>query len=248
MGNKGQVQIIAGILILLVIGVGTFYFIDRSNAQKTITANAIANLENQLDEQGQLTIDQKRELEELKQVTCRDVQVPYDDLEYYTEQEPYIDTVCENEYLVKSIENFDYLGDTCLQEEEECIDYFLGVCTNKKTYCVKKTASCSLDLRNLDSQEGGTWKIKFDIKDSSKTIIKSSEVSEYLYPQTTETIYGEITITSEGENGQANIPLNWCGYTVLENPEKTVCEDVTKYKTVTKSRTITKYKTETVCE
>lgn len=78
--------------------------------------------------------------------------------------------------------------------------------------------------------------------------------TQFVYPQSTEKITGQVKITSQGENGEANKNIESCNYRIIKTPTKQVCRDVTKYKDVQKSREVTayrpvtKYKTENVCE
>ncbi|MDO8508330.1 MAG: hypothetical protein Q7S27_01450 [Nanoarchaeota archaeon] len=195
--------------------------------------------------------------------SCKDVQVPYEGqeeymkLEYYKETVPYTDKECEIKTLVYSIENTGFDYDTCNSNKEECIKYnFFGGCSEKKTYCVDRSSACSLDIRNQDSEQGGTWTIKHEFfVAGSQTAFKSAETSVYLYPQTTKRIKNEIRVTSDGENGEANKNIASCNYILSPNlPQKQVCKDVIKYnevqrtREVTAYRPVTKYRTERECD
>ncbi|MEK6927099.1 MAG: hypothetical protein AABX11_01570 [Nanoarchaeota archaeon] len=191
---------------------------------------------------------------------CTDVQVPYEDqeeymkTEYYMESVPYTDQECETKNLAYSIENTNYDYSTCNRQEEKCIDYFLGICTSKKVYCVDRTVSCSLDLKNLDAEQGGQWTILHNFYQDGN-IAKTASTSIYLYPQTIKSVVNQVRLTGTDENGEANVlTLNGgCNYQTTYIPTKQVCKDIIKYqdvqreRQVTAFRPITKYKTEQQC-
>ena len=180
--------------------------------------------------------------------SCKDVQVPYDYLEEYQETVPYTDRECESKNLAYSIDNFVVESNTCNKYEDDCHKWFLGLCTDKTTYCVDKSVSCSLLLRNLDTEERGSWTIRFSFYESgTSNIIKNEDVNLFLYPQSQDTIRGTTRIQSAGVDGDANKQVT-CSYLAANIPTKQVCRDVTKYKEVTKTRTITRYRTENKCE
>jgi len=190
---------------------------------------------------------------------CRDVQVSYEEqeeylkTEYYTETVPYTDTVCESKEIPYSINNFIMNYETCNEYQDVCNKYILGICSDKTTFCVDKSVSCSLDLKNLDNEEGGAWTIRFKFYErGTDTTIKNDDVTNYLYPQSSKQFIGNVRITSEGVEGNANKKIT-CVYQQVDLPKKQVCRDVTKYKEVqrerqvTAYRPVTKYKTERVC-
>ncbi len=191
---------------------------------------------------------------------CRNVQVPYESqeeymkTEYYTESVPYTDTECENKNIAYSINNFRLVANNCNKEQDVCNKYFLGICSDKTTFCVDRTISCSLELRNLDSEERGVWTVHFNFYEvgTSKSI-DSDDSSNLVYAQTTNTIMGVARIISSGVEGNANKQLS-CSYTVSNIPTKQVCKDVIKYREVqrerqvTAYRPVTKYKTEQKCD
>ena len=190
--------------------------------------------------------------------TCQQVsyeeQEEYMKTEYYTESVPYTDQECENKDIAYSINNFAYDYNRCNQDREVCNDYFLGICVDSTTFCIDKSVSCNLDLRNLDNEKGGNWVIRFNFyKSGTNNVNKYADVSEYLYAQSTENIVGTVRITSDGEEGDANKQYS-CNYNVNSIPTKQVCRDVIKYKDVQRSRQVTaykpvtKYKTETKCD
>ena len=222
--NKYTLPIIFGVVLAIVIIV-IFAF---SNSQISNTSN---NNQNQ----------------ETKK-SCKDVQVPYDYLEEYQETVPYTDRECETKELAYSITNFVMGYNTCNKQEYICKDTFLGICTEKTYYCVDRSVSCSINLKNLDTEERGTWQITFNYLDqNTRNTIKSEIRSEFLYPQTEETLTSAVRVTSTGVEGDANKDTT-CTYQATNVPTKQVCRDVTKYKEVTKTRTVTRYRTEEKCE
>lgn len=243
MNKDTKIAIILGSLFVVII---LAIIIGLSIENKKITANTISELENQLEEKGRLTLTQEAQLEELAEVTCKDVQIPYDAQEEYTEQEPYSEEICEyvNLQYSKINEGWDY--STCANYDSICYEEnWLGICTNEETFCSEKLLSYSADINNQDD-EGGNWEleIKFYIDDE---LYRTKEISNYLYPETTETFTGRYLVQSNNPEGDAN--QNFGAVAIVKTiPEKQKCEMVTQYKTVTKYRTITKYRTETVCE
>ncbi len=183
---------------------------------------------------------------------CSDVQVPYETqeeyqkTEYYTETVPYTDRVCESKNLVYSITDFSVDGG-CITYNERCIDYILGICSEKIKYCVNKEITCSLNLNNLDN-ENGQWGIEFLLYQGN-SLSNTQIITPSLYPQTNQRV--SYTFSLIGEE-QADKTYS-CSYRVSNTPTKQVCRDVIKYKDVQKSRQVTAYKpvtnyrTETKC-
>jgi hypothetical protein len=191
---------------------------------------------------------------------CKDVQIPYESqeeymkTEYYTESVPYTDTECENKNIAYSIDNFRIVANNCNKEQDVCNKYFLGICSDKTTFCVDRTISCSLELRNLDSEERGVFTVRFNFYEvGTSNAVKNEDASNLVYAQTTNTLTGVARITSEGIKGDANKQLS-CSYAVPNIPTKQVCKDVIKYKDVQRERQVTaykpvtKYRTEQKCD
>lgn len=280
--------ILVSVIVLSLICTGVY----MNNKQRIITGNTINNLEEQilkqnniLEEQEKLTEEQKIEaevvkkelesqIEELAKVTCKDIEVPYDAKEEYTEQEPYskteeyyesepyVEEECEMVALTysKTGDGWDY--SSCIDYDSVCYEghnNFWGtwICDDEETFCTEKRLSYSVDINNLDDV-GGSWivKVKFYIDNE---LYETKEITQYLYPQTTKTFTGKLTVYSDSPSGDANQGFG-ASASVFSVPEKEVCETVTNYhdvlktrqvtdyKTVTKTRTITKYRTETICE
>jgi hypothetical protein len=177
------------------------------------------------------------------QTTCRDIQVPYDDIEYYTESEPYTDQQCDNKLVVYSITDFNFVSSICNSKIEECTNYVLGFCTSKNVYCTNRIVTCSLKVNNLDD-ERASWTINFNfMKSGTSNIVATTPVSLGLYPHTSDTSSGSGRITIK----EAYDTQYTCNYNVPNEPMKQVCHDVIKYRDVQKQRTVTKYRTEQKC-
>ena len=132
--------------------------------------------------------------------------------------------------------------------DERCIDYLLGICVEKETFCVDKRVHFGLNLNNFDD-ESGVWDITF-IMYGDGGEIDSRLQSVSLYPRDNTGLYWTFQLTGEEECKKKVTGTYSQGYI----PTKTICEEVTKYKEVqrekqvTAYRLITTYKTETVCE
>jgi len=258
--NKSKIPLwamglVMGVLFLGLIG-GLYAYNDN---QKSITGDAISNLEEQLKNQNKIletqgeisetTIkqaeDAKKELEsqieELSQVTCKDIEVPYDAQESYTVQEPYLRTeeYSESEpYIVEECEDIELSYN---HQEGSCIQY------KDNFFSDDEPATYSRTINNLDSEAGGTFFVNIGFRIGG--VVVKEEQNAYIYPQSSHTFYAEQMAE-----------INNCYFTVDIVPTKQVCEDVTKYKNVlktrqvtdykavTKERTVTKYRTETVCD
>jgi hypothetical protein len=196
---------------------------------------------------------------ELSQPTCKYIQVPYESqeaylkTEYYTERVPYTDKVCEQKDIPYAIDNFRFVSSTCNQYREICQKYFLGLCTEKTVFCVDRTVSCALDLRNLDTEERAYFTIRFNFFErGSSSYIKYNEDSKLVYAQSSRAFTGTVRISSDGEDGDANKEIS-CNHVIMQRPTKMVCRDVINYRDiqrerqVTAYRPLTKYRSERVC-
>lgn len=152
---------------------------------------------------------------------CRDIQVPY------------TDNVCNDKNLIYSIPQQTFIVNTnkCNNQQYICKETFLTICTNKEYYCIDKTISCSLTLKNLDTDGSGIWGIDMNYidKDTSNTI-RTDNLSYFVYPQTDQQFTSSIEIISDSVNGDANKNIT-CSYQVVNIPTKQVCQYVTKYRT-----------------
>lgn len=212
--KKAQQKLILGIVIgIIVLGaIGALYY-NYNEGQKTITGQAIADLERQLEEQGELTSEQERQLEELAEVTCRDVQIPYDAQESYTEQEPYSDEECNNINLVYKL------------KRGSCISYKDNLIFDDEP------ARYDCTVSNLDSS-GGNFIIKIGFTMGSQKLINSK--NKYIYPQSEYTFYAEE---------MAEIDTCSCYMESVPTKQEcetiTKYKTVIKYRTVTKYKTET---------
>ncbi|MCK4551262.1 MAG: hypothetical protein KAT91_04865, partial [Candidatus Aenigmarchaeota archaeon] len=160
---------------------------------------------------------------------CEEIQVPYETqeeylkTEYYTETVPYTDIECQTKNLVYSITNFVMTSSKCNKQEEVCHKSYpvLG-CVDKTVYCVDRTVSCSITINNMDD-ERGSWTIDFTFfKVGSNSVEKTDSVSEWLYPKTTETVFGAGRIKTK----ELLETTYTCRYSVSNEPTKQVCRDV----------------------
>ena len=209
--GKGQALIVGLLLVLVIVGSVSLIFY---NNQKTITSNAIKNLEDQLEEQGQLTNEQERELEELAKVTCKDVQVPYDAKEEYTEKEPYSDEVCEDIPLAyNKVKNYcsNYVDNLIFEDEP---------------------AKYSITVNNLDPEKGGIFIADIGFIIDGQTV--KTEQRVLIEPQSSHSFYAEQM--AEVDNCHFNIKEV---PTKQECETVTKYKSVTKYRTITKYRTET---------
>lgn len=176
--------------------------------------------------------------------TCRDVQVPYSETEYYTESVPYTDQECETKNLVFNLQKGNDCNDRCTKTVEVCLKYFLGICSSKETRCVAGQADYSITVTNLDD-EGGVWSYS-GIFNTDSGRLDGGTVRQYIYPRGSETFRFQYK-WSGNEANPVNPDLNSCSYSTEEIPQKEICRDVIKYKDVQKSRQVTKYRTEEQC-
>lgn len=184
------------------------------------------------------------------QSTCRDVQESYQDCGNvqvpYTEQQcnsvPYTDTQCDNTVLVYSITDFTFVSSICNNQNEVCHQSYPVIgCVDKTVYCTDRTVTCSLKVNNLDTARG-SWTINFNFYQSgSNTIEATDSESIWLYPQTSGTVTGTGRITTtEFKNASYT-----CSYSMQNEPTKSVCHDVIKYRQ--ECQDVTKYRTEYQC-
>ncbi len=155
------------------------------------------------------------------QKSCKDVQVPYEDIEYYASQEPYTDTECQMIPLTysKNIANCDTSAG------------FLGLNANKID-CI---------VTNTDT-EAGNFNVRVGFKCSSTTDSRLwdcySSIQTFFIPST-------FSVSAKGTYGDIDAEECFCEV----NPStKQICRDVIKYREVTKTRPVTRYRTEQKCD
>lgn len=184
---------------------------------------------------------------------CYDKQIEYEaeeeylKTEYYTETVPYQEEVCKQEELIYSIRDFD-ITSSCVDYNERCIDYVLGICTEKETFCVEKHVQFELKVNNQDTKFGN-WEIDFNMYAEGDLSQKKTQTVS-VYPSESSQLYWTFLIYGE-EDCSKKITGN---YVIESVPTKTICETITKYKEVerekqvTAYRPVTKYKNEQICE
>lgn len=210
------------------------------------TGNNVASQSN-YNQQPSATAAAQPSYNQQPQKICRDIQVPYDYLEQYSETVPYTDRVCESKNLPYSTDGFVQMPkNECTATGCKDPILFGMICTNN--FCTDRTVSCSLGVKNLDSEESGVFGTTFWFSQvGTDNTIKMEYVSESIYPQTQKTVTATTKIQSSGVDGDANKDIT-CSGQITTIPTKQVCRDVIKYKEVTKTRTVTRYRTENKCE
>ncbi len=209
--KKAQSKLFVVIALVAIVGISAFYIYSEN--QKAITGKAIADLERQLDEQGKLTNEQEKQLEELAEVKCRDVQVPYEAQESYQDKEPYSDEVCNNVELVYKKET-----GSCKQYAD---NFFAG----------DEPSKYDCTVTNLDNK-AGTFSMEIGFYIDGQENVET--ISKYIYPQSSETFYAEK---------MARIQSCTCSLTKVPQKQEcetvTKYRPVTKYRTITKYKTET---------
>jgi hypothetical protein len=160
--SKKTNNLLIGILIVIGIALITIIITNSTSGTGKVTYNP----QNENPEQ-----------QNSNQQTCKDVQIPYDYLEEYSETVPYTDKECEQQRLV-------YKRDegTCLQRK----DNFFSADEPAKYDCT---------MTNLDT-EGGVFSIRIGFNVNGQQLEETQ--SRYIYPQSSEkfTIERDATITS----------------------------------------------------
>ena len=219
--NKWILPIILGIVLII----GIFIIVSSKNSK---TTGNVVNSENE---------DATK--------SCKDIQVPYDYLEEYQETVPYSDRECESKNLVYSATNEKWDYSTCNQQSEVCYEKHWYGDSDCHTFCSDKSLSYSVDINNLD-EEQGSWVVNIYFY-KQNNLYKTVPITQFLYPKTTKTCTGAFRVTGDSPAGDANQEYS-AGYNIQSIPSKQVCRDVTKYQEVTKTRTVTRYRTEQKCE
>ncbi|MEK6885614.1 MAG: hypothetical protein AABX17_01455 [Nanoarchaeota archaeon] len=182
--------------------------------------------------------------------TCKDVQVPYEEQEEYTDTVPYTAQDCNYITPLYKTEYID-VSSNCIQQECEsyaqvcieknfwgnCISYGQGSCQSYK--CVKYQQTCGVKITNQERQ--GTY---FNL---------NLQVYNYDSQQRTSVRIENLWVSALDSN-QASWSFTYlptdrmgCVYDFVDSPQIQECKDTIKYRDMTKTRTITKYRTENVC-
>lgn len=186
------------------------------------------------------------------QPNCRDVQVPYETTETYTDTEPYTAQECSQVSIKFIVENY-VMASECL--ESNTCGHYTEVCTERNWLgncvkysqqcdswlCSRMNMGCDYTIKNIDDT-GGVWSYIMKLTDlDTNAEFNMGTKSLYIQP----TLSG--TLSWRYSTNQVNDRFV-CSITNSDPPEKTECHDVIKYRDVTKTRTVTKVRTETVCD
>jgi hypothetical protein len=167
-----------------------------------------------------------------KQITCyRTVDKTEIESQPYTETEQYIDTDCEYKPLVYSITDFK-INSVCLDYNERCLDYTLGICTEKETFCIKQKINFGLKLNNFDD-ERGIWGVNFNLYLNDVESDLNAQ-NAFLYPRESTDLSWAFVISGE-EECKKEITGS---YNIKDEPKKQVCENVIRYREVTKYKNV----------
>jgi len=230
--NKGNFWLFVG--LIAVVGIIVIILISSG---KIMTGNVVAEGNNLENSQAK--------------GNCREVQVPYEDIETYTESMPFTDEECENTPLKYLVEwengQTTCINEICDQHESVCVDKnFWGNCVQFEercthNACTKYSRECVVNVNNIDN-EGGSWAIdgyswNNELNQKGDFIGK---FDAWVNPTRSNTVRWSFTYNA-GESRS-------CWYQVAEVPTKTVCDNVINYRDVEKTRTVVKYKTETQCD
>lgn len=232
--NYGNSLLYVIITLVIILIVGAIILVNQN--KPSIHGNVVNSQQsNQNTQNSQANSSEK---------LCSNIQVPYDYIEEYQETIPYTDRECETKNLIYSATNDKWNYAVCHQWSKKCDSSFLGIPTDCTDFCADKSLSYSVDINNLDENQG-SWTVNINLYKQGN-LYKTVPINQFLYPKTTKTFNGIIRVTADSPNGDANQDYS-AGYNVLYIPTKQVCRDVTKYKEVTKIRTLKGYRTEQQC-
>lgn len=157
------------------------------------------------------------------QKICKEVQIPYEAQEKYTDKEPYETVECHKEEFDHAI--------------------FISSCSDSSLLgIVPAIAKCK--IRNNENEVG-----LFMIK-AGFACNKGCTNGCYSYASKLLTVYAYGTETFTQTDSNIHIAQDECKCVceVTDAPTKQICENVVKYRDVTKYRTVIKYRTEEKCE
>ena len=176
-----------------------------------------------------------------KQQICRDIQVPYEDIEYYTESESYVDETCIPKFMDGELGKFyEFNGEemettktlTVINEEtrNEPIKYYVENFENR-------AGTFEVYALFMEKCDGGYCGLtspstKPILIDTFKVNANSRKIAYFYIDSILDKIPAGADAILLDEDGE----------------EYQDCGEVTKYRNVEKSRTVTKYRTETRCE
>jgi hypothetical protein len=111
---------------------------------------------------------------------------------------------CEERQISYSLSNF--------VKTEECNEF-------SGQTCIDKTAFCSIEVKNLDYEVGGTFTLEFTFFDiTDKSTIQTTQVSDNIDPRETKTFKSTINVQSPDANKEIS-----CSYLTSQIPTKTIC-------------------------
>lgn len=159
---------------------------------------------------GQENQEDNVQTQQQAQISCKDVQVPYDYLEEYQETVPYTDRECENQNLVYKVER--------------------GSCTTRKShiFSADDPAEYSCTITNLDT-EGGTFSMNIGFNIQGQQLKETQ--SKYIYPQSSETFSIQRDASVDSCFCSEIIPTKQVCRDVTRYQEVTKTRTVTRYRT-----------------
>ncbi len=172
------------------------------------------------------------------------VKEPYEAKEAHPIKEPYITTECDTINVIYKID-YGTSSSTCKQQEcasyssycveknfwGNCIEYTQS-CSSYK--CVKYQKSCYITIKNKE-REGAYFNLKlykWDYDDKEGKLIKTDNV--WVNSLDERNVYWDFTYLPTESVG--------CWYELTNTPQRTECEEVTRYKDKIEYRTVTKYR------
>lgn len=188
---------------------------------------------------GQVTLptpERKCVTEYYTETVCEDV--PY----YEQECKPvtHTETQCTQKNIAYKIEDWDVTNE-CLLFDEDCLQYTLGICTQKVRSCTKRQIYGRGTIYNLDNGSQGIFGITFYLANRTIKDLNKKTFFYSVYPQSNKTIGAGFLVTGN----EAQDSENYYTYHVVTSPAtKEVCEKVIKTKE--ECKTVTKYRRE--CE
>lgn len=127
---------------------------------------------------------------------------------------------CKTEGVDYKISNEGIKSMTCNEMDKKCS----GDSPSCRQFCSDKTISYSLDVSNLDQNEG-PWTIKVQFYKEGM-LYRSVPITQRVEPKTTKTFTISINVIDDVPGGNADQTFS-ADYAVVSTPTKKVCESVT---------------------
>ena len=171
------------------------------------------------------------------------IQIPYTGLVTYADREPYSDKDCTQQTL-KSVSTSFSSNINCIERNicthysQYCIDKnWLGNCIEYSQSCdnwgcSKSETSCTLTLKNIDDT-AGSWTIELLVQ-NSKGGIHPNQQTDTIQPTLEKTFTFSYPNDYIGES-------TWCNWNYINQPTKSVCENVLKYRDIEKTKEEIRY-------